>query len=930
MDMFTMHDRRHGMKVAHLMWHTLTPEKRKCLSPPEIGLLVLSAYLHDAGMALTGVERERRLAPDSDIWSNLENPEEIRQAFLSLQERIKDPAVSEGQRGRARIELQQAEEAVLTNDTRHRHATRERYYELLKLLTDFHSTDKVRVPDLERAMSFDGDSFKAKLVDVCVSHNESADALVERDRENFQLRRFPREYPVGRANADLQLVAAALRLADILDFDRERTPSLLFHYLLPGGLSVGENISKLEWSKHLAISNWEISDADVVFRGRCASHIVHHAIVQFCKQIESEISSTHASFKALAEQGTWPFILPNSVKPQIQEEGYHYVPYSFELDDARIYRLLMGGAIYDNPLAAVRELIQNAVDACALRDALTELYDPSITPAKKNRIVIRYEEPENEGALPLLIVEDTGTGMDAWLIERWFLRVGRSYYSSSDFNKTRLTLRAKDLDFAPVSEFGIGFLSCFLLADRVEVETAMWEAVREDTRKRHLTIDGPTRLIRVREENNAGAGRFKGTRVTLHLCRGSKSNKMAPPTWNEISQFVVWSCEELPYTLRLENKKGQELSIETVVPKSGIELEPDVASHAVRIAVDDKVNGLEGEIVLISPQYFHQKRLGELNKPQIVLGTDDNNTRSSSVFLRGGFRIGHVPGVPQLPLFNATRARLRQKWQASQDRRYNLVNLARNEVAKKTQLAHNITRICLEHLIKNRRGLPERFMDEDWRFDIESWDRDDWSAFRFLEQFNAYEIYELIRQAWVLRLDRERTTASIVELEKWERGEGPPVKVIDSFRSIAGGLSACILPRIVSQFVLTSRGYLAACPPVSNWRKILKNCHDFTGEGGRWPVSVEYDEPIKQFLFVYSSGTDFLNKRFEKAFKEFTDDELRVLISAFVHIISSSWTGRGLTKSQVNVLAKIIKENPDFIIRKGQTEWELSAFSISE
>jgi molecular chaperone HtpG len=355
MDMFTMHDRRHGMKVAHLMWHIMAPERRKFLSPPEIGLLVLSAYLHDAGMALTRAEREGRLATDSDLWLNLENAEETKQAFLKLQSRLKDPDITGGPRKRIEQELQQAEEALLTTDTRQRHATPERYRELLELLAAFHSADQVRVPDIERAMSFDGDSFKVKLVDVCMSHNESAEALVESDRENFQLRRFPRVYPVGQANADLQLVAAALRLADILDFDRERTPPLLFHYLLPGGLSVGESISKLEWSKHLAISNWEINEADIVFRGRCTSHIVHHAIVQFCKQIEFEISSTHASFTALEEQGTWPFILPKTVKTQIHEEGYHYVPYSFELDDGRIYRLLMGGAIYDDPLVAVRE-----------------------------------------------------------------------------------------------------------------------------------------------------------------------------------------------------------------------------------------------------------------------------------------------------------------------------------------------------------------------------------------------------------------------------------------------------------------------------------------------------------------------------------------------------------------------------------------------
>ena len=179
----------------------------------------------------------------------------------------------------------------------------------------------------------------------------------------------------------------------------------------------------------------------------------------------------------------------------------------------RVYQLLMGGAIYDNPLMAVRELVQNAVDACSYRDALTQVQEPGFQPDTKNRITITYEEPTDKQPYPILRVADTGTGMDKWAIERWFLKVGRSFYNSTEFNRSRIELRKQNVDFAPVSEFGIGFLSCFLLADRVEVETAMWESMRGDIRKRHLEIDGPTRLIRIRETANEGLKRFKGTSI---------------------------------------------------------------------------------------------------------------------------------------------------------------------------------------------------------------------------------------------------------------------------------------------------------------------------------------------------------------------------------------------------------------------------------
>jgi HSP90 family molecular chaperone len=153
----------------------------------------------------------------------------------------------------------------------------------------------------------------------------------------------------------------------------------------------------------------------------------------------------------------------------------------------------MGGAIYDNPLAAVRELVQNAVDACKLRDAVLRLEESGMIPSAHGRIWVRYEEPTDACPQPKLIVRDTGTGMDEYILRSYFLKVGQSYYRSAEFGKQRIHFRKKspEFDFAPVSEFGVGFLSCFLLADRVRVRTAMAEAPRGDTRKRTLVIDGP-------------------------------------------------------------------------------------------------------------------------------------------------------------------------------------------------------------------------------------------------------------------------------------------------------------------------------------------------------------------------------------------------------------------------------------------------------
>ena len=60
-----------------------------------------------------------------------------------------------------------------------------------------------------------------------------------------------------------------------------------------------------------------------------------------------------------------------------------------------------------------------------------------------------------------LTVEDSGTGMTQEIIESNLLKVGASRYQDPEFRK-------KYPQFSPISRFGIGVLSAFMVADNVE------------------------------------------------------------------------------------------------------------------------------------------------------------------------------------------------------------------------------------------------------------------------------------------------------------------------------------------------------------------------------------------------------------------------------------------------------------------------------
>ena len=755
METFTAHDRTHSQKVAHLMWHILGEARRNRLTPPEIALLVLSAYLHDLGMAVSPQEREHFLAQDSDLWSLLDVDSDVKQAMHELRDAPAEPE-SDAARQIAVGRLVQAEEALLAQYVRERHASETRYAELLSWLEEVHATDPVRIPDVPRCLSYQGDSFRQPLIRICVSHGTDADSLASRDPEHPERPLFRTDYPIGGVVADLRMAAVALRLADILDFDRERTPAILFHYLLPGRLTSADDKSVLEWQKHMTITAWHIDDDAIVYHGQCHNHLVHHAIVQFAKAIQEEIMATLAIF-TVPGQGGVPVELPRRVTAQIHEIGYTYVPYQFELDDARVYQLLMGKAIYDHPLVAIRELLQNAVDACKLKDAMVQLSDASVAPTTENRITITYDERAVPAA-PQMSVRDTGTGMDRWVLERYFLKVGRSYYSSSDFNTQRVRLRAANLDFAPISEFGIGFLSSFLLADRVVIETAAWEPMRgEDMQKRTLTIDGPTRLIRVTERANTGASRFRGTQVTLMVrpCLETVGSRYRHPSWEEVRDYTMNVCDSLPYPITLVHLDGAGSTTVVVDPRSDDEyIARDYSTLAVPVAVDDPSIGISGKVWIYDmgsvKEAIARRRAGG------VLVADPEVPRVSAL-TRGGFVVSEVPGLPE-----ETTARIAMRWERAPGQRFGGTNLARSGVPERDAIARVIARELYRFLLRNQGTLSESLLA--WLQVGGAHTPDVTSG--WLAEFPRKDLYTLGRPAWARwgRMDRG------ADLLTWENG----------------------------------------------------------------------------------------------------------------------------------------------------------------
>ena len=111
---------------------------------------------------------------------------------------------------------------------------------------------------------------------------------------------------------------------------------------------------------------------------------------------------------------------------------------------------LLSHHLYASPRVYVRELLQNAADAITARRAAD--------PAGPGRVFIEPPELTGDGTLR---VSDNGIGLTEAQVHELLATIGRS--SKRD-----------DLGFARhefLGQFGIGLLSCFLVADKIRVET---------------------------------------------------------------------------------------------------------------------------------------------------------------------------------------------------------------------------------------------------------------------------------------------------------------------------------------------------------------------------------------------------------------------------------------------------------------------------
>jgi len=157
---------------------------------------------------------------------------------------------------------------------------------------------------------------------------------------------------------------------------------------------------------------------------------------------------------------------------------------------------LLSENLYSDPRVALRELLQNAYDSCrrrALEDTQVRDYEPHID------ITLNPQERT-------IAIKDNGSGLTESEIHTYLATVGRSY--TSELRSRLASGESVDAE-GLIGQFGLGLLSAFTVANRVEMLT---QSYKPDSQTWHWSSDG-SEYYRL----EPAVKRNTGTSFILHL-----------------------------------------------------------------------------------------------------------------------------------------------------------------------------------------------------------------------------------------------------------------------------------------------------------------------------------------------------------------------------------------------------------------------------
>ncbi|MFC7104279.1 caspase family protein [Nonomuraea rubra] len=290
-------------------------------------------------------------------------------------------------------------------------------------------------------------------------------------------------------------------------------------------------------------ARWEPRGAGRVLRAACSHPAVEVALRDHVGNVDRLLTDIRTSEDpSLAPLAGLPGHADADQVRAAENDGgtaYTSAGIRFVLDEERVQELLMGEQLYGDEDLAIREIYQNALDACRYRKARTEYLRRTGAELPAWEGHIRFTQGIDDQGRPYIDCADNGIGMGVRELRDVFAQAGARFAELPEFLEEQAEWEALDppVKLYPNSQFGIGVLSYFMLADEITVTTCRLGRDGTPGRRLRVSIAGPGTLFHIQDQ---GPGTDAGTVVRLHLrTAGDKS----PVSCTDTLRLILWFSE---------------------------------------------------------------------------------------------------------------------------------------------------------------------------------------------------------------------------------------------------------------------------------------------------------------------------------------------------------------------------------------------------